>query len=99
MLEPVSFGFGCGATVAIGGAAAFAISSRVLVSRAAHARLAFALALLLALLLAAYTSGALNAVSGPPPPPATPTTRLPSQSHTVPRHHHQHHATSPSPSS
>jgi len=96
MLEPVSFGFGCGATVAIGGAAAFAISSRVLVSHAAHARLALALALVLALLLTAYTSGAFDAESGPPspPPPETPT-RLPSQSHTVPKH--QHHATSPSP--
>ena len=80
----------------ISGAAAFAISSRVLVSHAAHARLALALALVLALLLAAYTSGAFDAESGPPspPPPETPT-RLPSQSHTVPKH--QHHATSPSP--
>ena len=74
----------------ISGAAAFAISSRVLVSHAAHARLALALALLLALLLAAYTCGALDAESGPPSPlpPATP-----SQSHNVPKH--QHHATSP----
>mmetsp|Transcript_32708 Transcript_32708/g.96654 ORF Transcript_32708/g.96654 Transcript_32708/m.96654 type:complete len:408 (-) Transcript_32708:341-1564(-) len=81
MREPVSVGFGCGATVAIGGAAAFAVSSRVFVSHAAHARLAFVLALVLALLFAAYTSGALDVMSGPsPPPPATPTAQK-----------HQHH--------